>query len=157
MPGLVEHVTQRNGKLVWRANEVTLLIKGVTSEALQETAERVRQQAQANVGENDQIDTGMMQAAIYAAGQLASNYGEARRAATARADRPGRKSGRIGDPARIGPEIAPPADGMSAIVCAAADYSIYPETEQSYLYKALEQVGRDVGGIIQVKARRRGL
>lgn len=157
MPGLVERVTQRNGTLVWRANDVTLLVKGATAEGLQVAAGRVQQQAQANVEENDQIDTGMMQAAIYYNGQAGGNYAEARRLAAARAEQPGRKSGQLNDPDRIGAEENPPADGMTAVVVAGADYSIYQEERQSFLYKALEQVGRDVGGIIQVAARRKGL
>lgn len=135
---LVEKITLPNGEIEWRGNEVFLLLKDAGTEGLEATGFQVEGQAKTNVVINDQIDTGFMMNAIYTVGPNNSSYSGAKAAALAKADH------------EMGNEQKPPENQV--FVVAGAGYSIYQETRQSFLYRALQQVARQQAAQLIVKA-----
>lgn len=120
--------------LKWYASNVKAAFKRPIQDGLTRVAMRVRSQARRNLTANDQVDTRFLWNSIYVATPDKvtdippdGNY-------------LGKKTGRM-ERREAGP-VVQPKEG--AVVGVAADYGIYPELENSYLYRALEQVaGRE--------------
>ena len=132
-------------KVDWYGDEVYLLLEEATAEALEAAAFSVEGKAKMNIVANDQIDTGFMLNSVYAAGQENSTYQNA--ASSARSQNP---------QAKMLSEEAVPGDGVTALVAVGAEYAIFQELKNSFLYRALEQEASEVGGILQQKTKSKG-
>lgn len=141
---MAKRTSARNGQVDWFAEEVMLVIEGVTAAGLESAAFSVEGRAKLNVFANDQVDTGFMVNSIYAAGQRKSSYAVS--IGQAQAANP--------EPLPLPPE-RPPKGG--AVVAVAADYAIYQEMQNSFLYRALEQEAKEVGGHLETAAKKEGL
>lgn len=121
----------QNGKVDWYANDVLLQVEGATDELLTQLAFYVEGEAKVNAP----VDTGFMRNAIYTIAPGTNNRDEAQANAEAVAER----------------YLAPLPDlkPHEAAVHAAAEYTIFQEMIQSFLYRALEKARAVAPGIIQ--------
>ncbi len=124
----------------WFGGKVLAHFEDVTALGLEALAARIDGQAKVNINQNGQIDTGFMINTVYFVGPSGSTYD-----ATAR---PGSYKG---DKAKA-PEAG--LEDAEAIVAVGADYAIFQELADSFLYKALVQVAGEAGGIIEEVARK---
>ena len=127
----------------WYEREVLLKIAGATDEALTALAFHGEALAKVNIQANGQIDTGFMLNSTYGLGPTGSHRAEAEAEAAAVAERQ-----------MAGP---PSLEEDQAAIHAAAEYAIYQELANSFLYRAVEQLQEEAGGIIEDVARRKGL
>lgn len=123
--------------LKWFASNVKATFRRPIQDGLTNVAMLVRRQARRNLTGNGQIDTKFLWNSVYVATPekitTIAPDGEYLSAKTGRMVK--RQSG----------PIVQPADG--AHVGAAAEYSVYPELENSFLYRAIDQVaGRQAEG-----------
>lgn len=145
MAGLVEVITTKDGKVVWKGKEVLLKLQNATADALEAAAFSVEGRAKRNIVNNDQVDTGFMLNSVYAVGQGSDqldNYVQAQA-----------QAGSKNPDADFLSKEKPPADGMTSIVAVGAEYAIYQELRNSFLYLALQQEVKEFGGILEEKAK----
>ena len=116
--------------LKWFAERVKREVRKLGQRGVENVAYGVREQARRNLDENGQVDTHFLRNSIYVATPTKTSPippdGEYLSLKTGKIVH--RKSG----------PIVQPTDG--AYVGVAAEYAIYPELKNSYLYQALEQV-----------------
>ena len=128
------------GRLTWRKREVMLAVKDATAAGMNKLALRVESEAKQNIVANDQVDTGFMLNTVYHVSRLSSYPAT---------DAPGVKTGRKSGQRRQvqkAPEAALPPQYMALVACG-AEYAIYQELQQSFLYLALVQVAGDASAI----------
>lgn len=123
-----------NARVDWRGEEVVALLSSITLEGLLQAGYQV--EAEAKIGAA--VDTGFMRNSVYVHSDKASTF----RARSEEID------GRLHETTN-----APPEPGDGVIVGVGADYAIYVEAEQPFLYPALVRVARQVGAMIQGEAR----
>lgn len=109
----------------------------------EEVAFALEGQAKANIVANDQVDTGFMLNSVYAVTRSGSGYGSAQGAAKSR-----------NPDAEMGPEVS--LNKAKAVVVVGAEYAVYQEEKQSFLYKAGEDVAGQIGGIVEKVGREQG-
>ena len=129
-------------KVNWYQDRVILSVEGASREMLAKLAFAVEGQAKVNIRDNGQIDTGFMVNSVYAVPPGGgSDYAEAKSAAEAR-----------NPEAAMLTEAQAPEGG--AAVAAGAEYAVYQEMANSFLYRALEQVaGKAEGSLKEVKLK----
>ncbi len=138
------------GEVNWYEDELILVLDNATRKGLAALAARVDGLAKINIVENDQIDTGFMLNTVYHVADGVSTY-----AATAES---GEHTGKSGANKFV--EKAPEAqlpDEYEALVAVGADYAVFQEQQNSFLFKALLQASQEAGGIIQAAAKEAGL
>lgn len=114
----------------WYGDEVKrLLLDRAMPEMITAAALMVEGQAKVNINVNGQIDTGFMINSVYANGPGVASY-----APTAV---PGKMANQPAEPPKGG-----------AVVGVAAEYAIFQEERNSFLYPALETVAGRMGGKI---------
>jgi hypothetical protein len=124
-------------------DHVRSVVEGATDEVLKKLAFRTLEGAQLNIRENNQIDTGFMVNSGYVVFQDGSTYDQARGGAETRTtDREGRHVDHSGD---MGPEEQLPSDAAAGVVFG-ANYAIYQEAANPYLYPAAEKAAAEFGG-----------
>lgn len=128
-------------KVTFYLDKVLFKVGQAAEQSLVAIAHQIEAQAKENIVANDQVDTGFMLNAVYVTAEGESTYSEAQGAARAR-----------NAEAQMAPE-AQVGDGEVAVV-AGANYSIYQEAKQSFLFKAGEQVAGQVAGAIVEKVGR---
>ena len=116
----------------WFADKVTLAAQQALN--LEGLAFRIEERTKDNIVSNDQIDTGFMLNSTYVVSSKFDTF--------VGGTRPG---GRSGSTAGMGPKVTVPDDDTYAIVVG-AEYAIYQEQSQSFLYKALTQAAAEVQG-----------
>ena len=126
-----------------RLDHVRAKVDGATEEVLKQFAFRVIERAQANIRRNDQIDTGFMVNSLYAIWGDDSDYDQAR--ATAEPLKTGHKSGREVTAERMAPEAHLRSDAQAAVVVG-ANYAIYQEASNEFLWPAAEATANEFGG-----------
>lgn len=131
-------------KVTFYLDKVLFKVNEAAEQSLVAIAHQIEAQAKENIVANDQVDTGFMLNAVYVTAGGESNYTEAQGAARAR-----------NTEAAMAPEVRV-SDGDVAVV-AGANYSIYQEAKQSFLFKAGEQVAGQVAGAIVEKVGRKVL
>lgn len=138
------------GEVNWYQEELILVLENATRKGLAGLAARVDGLAKINIVENDQVDTGFMLNTVYHVANAVSTY-----AATAEG---GEYTGKAGANKFVekAPE-APLPDEYEALVAVGADYAIFQEQQNSFLFKALLQASQEAGGIIQAAAKEAGL
>lgn len=119
---------------------------GVSRKGLAAVAARIEGQAKINIVANDQVDTGFMLNTVYHVSEDGSSYGQANSS--------GQYTNKDGQ--QVKRRIAPEAQLIpiyDAMVVAGANYAIFQEMMQSFLYKALVDVAAEAGGIIEAIAK----
>ena len=115
----------------WYGDEVLLKLKDATAEMIDKAAFLIEGQAKINAP----VDTGFMRNSIYVVTPKSNTYSAAKGSArSARNDRD------------VAPQANPPENG--AVVAVGAEYAIYQEMQQAFLYPALESVAASKGGEI---------
>ena len=130
--------------LNWYANDVILKLEDVTQRGLEAVADRIDGLAKINIVDNDQVDTGFMVNSVYFVTEKESTY----------LDDSGTQVNREGN--FVEREMAPEADlpkDYAALVCVGANYAIYQEMSNPFLYPALVQAASEAGGIIEKVAK----
>jgi hypothetical protein len=122
-------------------DHVKVVIEGATDEALSAAAHQIEGAAKVKVTENGQVDTGFMRSAIYTVAKTGSGYGAAQAEAQGKAG---------GQKRAMAPEQRLPGDkNTRAAVVAGANYSIYQEAAQSFLFAGADAVKTDIGGTVE--------
>jgi hypothetical protein len=126
-----------NAGVNWYGKEFMLQIEAATAEMLDKAAFLVEANAKVNITNNGQVDTGFMRQSVYAVSPKGSTYNAPTTSPTGRQAAPARQ------PAENG-----------ALVGVAAEYALYQEARQSFLYRALQQVAATQGGAIVEAGRK---
>ena len=134
-------------KVNWYDENVKLVIKDATDDILTEAAFQVEGYAKVHAP----VDTGFMRNAIYT---IVTNGDSTRSKTDPDGDYTSKKTGVTSYHAKAS---EPPKEKHVAMVHAAASYTIYNEMRQSFLYKALKTVQREIGGIIKTVAKEKNL
>lgn len=134
-------------KVDWYGDDVMLIIEGVTDEALEALALLIEGKAKVNIVDNDQVDTGFMLNSVYTVSRRGMHgYDAAASAAAAKSAN-----------AAMGPPATFADDTQRALVAVGAEYAIYQEMANPFLYPALEQVAAGAGAVLQTAAKKAGL
>ncbi|MBK7916509.1 MAG: hypothetical protein IPJ94_09645 [Chloroflexi bacterium] len=134
----------RHGKVNWYAEDVVAHFTKVSERAIEAAAARVDALAKMNIVANDQVDTGFMVNSVYFATAETSTY----------QDGSGTQVNREGN--FVEREMAPEAtlpDNATALVCVGANYAIFQEMANPFLYPALLAVKGEMKGIIETVAK----
>ncbi|MBK8987381.1 MAG: hypothetical protein IPM39_15110 [Chloroflexi bacterium] len=134
----------RRGKVNWYAEDVVVKFTKLSERALEAAAARVDALTKINIVANDQVDTGFMVNSVYFATDGNSSYMDSGGVFT---DKHGNQVER---------QMAPEAtlkDGAAALVCVGANYAIFQEMDNPFLYPALLTVRGEMKGIIETVAK----
>ena len=112
-------------------DHVEVVLEEATGEVLKQLAYRIVERTQGNIRSNDQIDTGFMVNSVYPVWQDGSGFGSAQAQARAMADRE-----------MIDEQLE---DGASAAVVVGANYAIYQESANPFLYPAAQAAAAEFG------------
>lgn len=125
-------------------DHVLTVVREASQKALEAVALQSEGRAKVKVRDNDQIDTGFMLNAIYTVTPRGSGYAAAQSAAEelTHSRRTGQDVDHAGD---MAPERTLP-EGVAAAVVAGANYSIYQEVRQSFLYAGAAEAAREAEG-----------
>lgn len=153
----------------WRGDDLILILEGVAAEALLSSALIVEGAAKQNIVKNDQIDTGFLLNSVYTVAPTKSNYDEAEASATGKVTAEGkkrvhlvgkRKSRKknkwVNVTGRMLPQEPLPNEN-TALVAVGAEYGIFQELKNSFLFKALENESGTLGAELQKFAKKGGL
>lgn len=129
-------------ELKWYRDHVKVTLQDATEAVLKALAYRITERTQLNIRDNDQIDTGFMVNSIYPVWKEGSEYNQARNEAEQHTtDRDGRTVDHSGD---MAPEVGLES-GAGAAVVVGANYAIYQEARQEFLYPAAQAAALEFG------------
>lgn len=139
-------------KITSHKKDVLVKLEKATDEMLEKLAIQGVGLTRVNIRENGQIDTGfMVNSVFHIAPGGRSTYSEAE--AEAKSKTWSEKRGVSVDHSDdMAPEPRLPDPHMAAI-CVGANYAIYQETQNAFLYPAAEELAKLAGGVIQEVAR----
>jgi hypothetical protein len=124
----------------WRTEQVTAIFVKASMDTLSELAFIGEGRTKINITDNDQVDTGFMRASTYAVTPGKSDYAGNIAEAGLRAYE--------GDARRdAAPAVALPNDHTVAIAVA-AEYAIYQEMLNPFLFPAIESLAKDFNGVV---------
>ena len=127
-------------KVDWHTEKVIAIFEKASMDTLSELAFIGEGDTKINITDNDQIDTGFLRASVYAVTPDKSSY-------TAAISEAGLMA-YAGDARRdAAPEVTLPNDTTVA-VAVAAEYAIYQEMKQTFLYKAIEGLAKKFNGVV---------
>ena len=128
----------------WYGRQFQALLDGAEERILRKAAFQCEAHAKVNIAANDQIDTGFMMNTAYVATPREDTYGQTK----ADGEYAGAKTGQAKHV-----EKAPKrsVSGAKAIVAFAANYAIFQELSQPFLFKALEQTEKELPQIIHME------
>ena len=125
-------------------DHVKIELEKATDEVLKQLSLRVVERTQLNIRQNDQIDTGFMVNSIYPIFEGGDGYIEAKNQATARTH--SSKTGRrVDQSGKMAPRQSLPQDASAGVVVG-ANYTIYQEAANPFLYPAAQAAAREFGG-----------
>ena len=124
-------------------DKIRATVGEASEEVLKQFAFRVIERAQANIRQNDQIDTGFMVNSLYAIWGDGSDYDAVKAAADPL--KTGHKSGREVNEERMAQE-ASLKTGAQAAVVVGANYAIYQEARNEFLWPAAEATAGEFDG-----------
>jgi len=130
----------QGSKLNWYKERVMLVANQAVN--IKGLALQVEAHARQNIVDNDQVDTGFMLNGVYAVFKDGDTFGQ-----TSPSGQYQNKAGQMVNRRAIPP--APLPNQAQAAVAVGADYAIYQELANSFLYKALEQTAGETGTIIK--------
>jgi len=128
----------------WYENNVRVVVEDASADVLNQLAFQVLGQARINIQQNGQIDTGFLLNSGYVVSEKANTFGDT----DPSGEYQSRKTGDSVQRNRVDQARTP--DDNGAVVGFAADYAIYQEMANSYLFTALEQVAATGGANVQV-------
>ena len=132
-----------NADIRWYRDHVEVVVEDATEEVIKKLAMRITERAQLNIRSNDQIDTGFMVNSVYPIWRGGSDYHAARLEAEQHSTgKDGRHVDHSGD---MAPEARLRSDAMGGVVVG-ANYAIYQEARNAFLYPAGEAAAREFGG-----------
>jgi hypothetical protein len=132
-------------------HDVTLRLEKATDEILTALALQGEGLAKVNIRDNGQIDTGFMMNSVFTITPKGSNYGDAK-AAAGRSYRSSKTGAAVDHSDDLAPEPRLP-DPHSAAIAVGANYAVYQENQNSFLYRAVEQLRGQAGGVVEKVAR----
>lgn len=132
----------------WYENDVRLVVEDASAEMVSQLAFQTLGQAQINIQQNGQIDTGFLLNSGYVVSERDDTFGNTDPSGAY----PSRKGGGTVQRVRVDQPRTPNDEG-GAVVGFAAEYAIYQEMQNTYLYRALEQVAAQGGSTVQVTPR----
>lgn len=146
---MANKVTLPNGSEVeWLGDNLLLLLEGAALEALTASAFGIEGRVKEQIVQNDQIDTGFMVNTVYVSTPEQSSYDSASLAAG------------LQNPAEQMLEEVKPQDvneeGVVVLVVVGAEYAVYQEMAQPFLYPSLVAESQEVGGKLVEQAKKRG-
>lgn len=119
----------------WYGDQVEAQLRQAMDAMVDKAAFLVEGQTKINITDNGQVDTGFMRNSVYAVTPKTNSYGQANsEAKNAAPDK------------TMSPQASPPPDG--AVVGVGAEYAIFQEERNPFLYPALETVIGQMGGEI---------
>ena len=124
-----------------RLDHVKVVVAGATRHALAAIALQMEGRTKVNIQENGQIDTGFMLNSTFTLlpdGQHGETWGDGSYRSKATGDMVERSKGQV-----------PALGEAEAAVGVGADYAIFQEAINSFLYRAAEQVAQEAGGIAE--------
>ena len=127
-----------NYTLDWRADEVILALEGATREGLLALAYQL--EGEIKVGATPSVDTGFMRNSTYVHSSEASSFQA--QSKVLKSNKTGQKS------LHQTVNAPPPADDETVYVGVAADYAIYRESVDPFVYPALQRVARTAGATV---------
>jgi hypothetical protein len=127
-------------RVKFRYNAVKLSLKNATDETLAKVAMQINAQTKVNIQLNGQIDTGFMLNSVYSITPGNNTFGSAWQTG----EYLSRKSGEQ-EPRTLVRQASLPA-GAKAATCVGAEYAIYQEEKHPFLFRAGQQVARQVKG-----------
>lgn len=135
-------------KVNWYSQRVKVQIdKQVTKPVLDALAFQIEAQTKVNITDNGQVDTGFMRNSTYVVTPLRNTHGQTAESGTYPSPKTGQSVQRNAVAA-----ASPPEGG--AIVAVAAEYAVYQETKNSFLWRAVETVaGQRADAVIRQVAR----
>lgn len=134
------------GRLTWNKAQVMLTVEKATAASIDTMALRVESEAKQNIVSNNQVDTGFMLNTVYRVSELGNSYPATKPDGTY-SWHPPKHDGRSGDAERRKvPQADLPGEFLALVACG-AEYAIYQELKQSFLYLALVQVAGDPGAV----------
>jgi len=141
------------GEYISYLDEVRVTIKDATEEVLQAVAFQIEAYAKVNIQANGQIDTGFMLNSVYVVHRQSSGFGAAKSVAQSKTI--SRKTGETVDKSKaMSPEYQLEPKFAAAVIVG-ANYAIYQELGQPFLFPAGEQAARDAGGVAEQIYRER--
>lgn len=123
----------------WFGDEVRLKLRDASAAMVRAAAFAVEGQAKVNITNNGQVDTGFMRNSVYAATD--KGLSESASSGTFMSHKEGRQIER-----QALPQMSAPENG--ALVAVGAEYGIWQEQENPFLYPALERVAQSMEGEI---------
>jgi hypothetical protein len=122
----------------WYLDEVKVSIGDGTSEAVEQLVFLIEATAKGHITGNGQVDTGFMRSAVYAAIEREDHRPAAEADAKGRADR-----------VMVPADVRPGQDKIVGIIHCAADYAIYQELRDPFLYSAAEIAAEKFDGFVE--------
>lgn len=138
-----------SGQVNWYGEDVKLILDDATAEILAKAAFQIEAHAKVNITNNGQVDTGFLRASVYG---IAPEGTEATGTTYRQAlfDAESRNVwAEMADPPQVG-------DGEAAVGVGAA-YAAYQEADRPFLYPAITQTQRQMGGVVEQVAREKDL
>jgi len=130
-------------ELKLRIDHVLVAVEEATAEVLKALAFRIVEGAQLNIRQNNQIDTGFMVNSAYAIWKDGDTYDQAQAEAEQQtSDRLGYEVDHTGD---MAPKVDL-IDGAAAGVVFGANYAIYQEAVNPFLYPAAQRAAAEFRG-----------
>jgi len=129
------------GKVTMYTDHVLLKVAAVSDKALEAVALQIEAQTKVNIQRNGQIDTGFMLNSTYTVTSQGSSFGNTNPS--------GSYANRNGEsvPRKIVPQQTLPANAKAACVVG-AEYAIYQELKNPFLYPAAVDVASQVKGTV---------
>lgn len=130
----------------WYGKDVSLQVNKASQAILDKLATLGEGLAKTNIRENDQIDTGFMMNSMAAI--TSDGVGDVAPS--------GEYPNRSGELVMRQSVSLPAAEEGAAGIGCAAEYAIHQEMKRSFLYRALEQLRDQFGGVIEEVAKEQG-
>jgi len=135
-------------KVDWYLEDVILQVEKATQRSLEAVAARIDGLTKINIVQNDQVDTGFMLNSVYFATRDGSTYAQTMEDGL-HPWNPKKHDGVQGTAVGQKAPEAPLPPAYDALVCVGANYAIFQEQQQPFLYPALLQAAAEAEGIIQ--------
>jgi len=128
----------------FRLDHVLTTVQGASERALLALALQTEGHVKVKIRDNDQVDTGFMLNSVYSVGNDTSGYSAAKGIAdrNTKSRRTGADVDHAGD---MAPERRLPRDVAAAVVVG-ANYAIYQEVKQSFLYAGALEAAKQAEG-----------
>jgi hypothetical protein len=132
---------ESGGKTKFYLDKIKVTVQGATQKALEALAFQIEGQTKVNITTNNQVDTGFMLNSVYTLtpeGQRSSTWENGEYLSQKTGEKVARQA-----------VAAPSLNGAAAAVGVGAEYAIFQEAANSFLYRAGEQIAPQAGGVME--------